>query len=138
MGSYLITEREVMFNPQNFTASTVYPCKSEKVFFSKNENVSQNYCWVFSEYKRHLTHKRGLDVIVLNNDVVVIVEFNDDGDIVVDTSIVPLKEIKARLDHGDSVVSLCELVYTEIVVGASQLLDQLRFLSELKKEKKCL
>ncbi len=110
-----------MFNPKDFTPGITPPCESKKVFFRKDATgINQNYCWVYTQHKRHLTHKRGVDVIVLNNDIVVIIEFNG-TEVVMDTTSVPLKEVKRRLDAGDSIVSLCDLNHTEIVKGGLEI-----------------
>jgi hypothetical protein len=107
------------------------PLKTLEVYRGKALNFS-NAKW--------LVHRdRELDVIVTEEGVTMIVEWNDDGEIVVDTvkPSISIKQLKQLLDDNCAIISVCELQYTTVVEGESafQVLMTLREVKALASEK---
>jgi len=119
------------FNPEKFAPiAKRLPSEELRVHFSHNTNASGGLsCFVFSEYKKHLTHKRGIDVLLLENGSIVVIEFNDDNEVVFDTTSLSLKELKMALDRGNSISSVCDLEITEIVRDRKHLLNLLEMVN---------
>lgn len=77
---------------------------------------------------------RNVDVLILNNNRVVVIEINDDGEVVIDTTIKSTKELKMLLDMGCPIQDICQLEYTEILKSGKELIEFLKFLGGLEEK----
>ena len=107
----------------NFKAPTMNPAESMNLYFDKNEACTASLgTWVCKGFDNHLTHtKRKVDVIT-KGETVIVMNFNEDGSVMADTTELSLKDLKKALDEGVDIAKICTLQETAYIASAPRMI----------------
>ena len=99
------------FNPKEYIAPTTYT-PLQKIFVSRGVNILDT---LPSAHRVRHDSKRGMDLLYIQHGIKVVFEYNDAGNIVIDTvknQVSPGKLQDAK-DSGTSISALCDLFWTK-------------------------